>query len=186
MRTVLWKSYVNEGLERCVFERTADGHRIAGTVLLMSDGVPHEIRYTVLTDPQWRTHTVGAHVQGATRDRRLALNSDGEGNWKVSNSPLINLFGAIDIDLPWTPATNTIAIQRLELDVGESAQTTTVRIDFPGHDIARTTQHYMRIAPNKYRYESANVGTVLTVSSEGLILEYPDCWSSVASMRQAR
>ena len=179
MAAVLWRRSAGEGLERCVFEQTADGHRIAGTVLFVSDGAPHEIRYSVLTDPQWRTRTVGAHVHGPAGDRRLALSADGEGNWQVSDSPIIDLFGAIDIDLSWTPATNTIAIQRLGLEVDESAQTTAAWIDFPGHDIARLTQRYTRIAANSYRYESPSADAVLVVSDEGIVLEYPNGWDSV-------
>ena len=178
MASILWRRVDRVGMERAIIESTPDGFRLAGAVLLAEADGPIEIRYSVLTDRNWQTRTVGAHVQTATGDRRLALNSDGAGTWSAGDDPVLELYGAIDVDLAWTPATTTLAIRRLNLDVGESAEAATVGIAFPAHEIERRTHHYERLAPMRYRYRSGDFETDLTVNDQGLVVAYPGGWTT--------
>ena len=157
MASVLWRRIDGTGVERCALETTADGHRIAGTVLLALDGAPHEIRYTVMVDQAWRTRTVGAHVQGPRGDRRLALSSDGEGSWSTADAPIIDLYG------------------------GESHETTFAVIDYPAHDIGRTTATYTRIAADTYEVMARGGTTTLVVEPDGLAITQPGTWEPVAT-----
>jgi len=175
---ILWRRVDRVGMERAVLESTPDGFRLAGTVLLVDDTGPIEIRYSVLTDADWRTRTVGAHVQTNAGDRRMALNSDGAGTWSAGDDPVLELYGAVDVDLAWTPATNTLAIRRLGLNVGESAEASTVLVAFPAHEIERRTHHYERLAPLRYRYRAGDYQTDLTVNDQGLVVAYPGGWTT--------
>lgn len=178
--TVLWRRLDLPGLDRCTVEQAPDGFRIAGTALAVVEGAPCEIRYSVLTGPGWLTHTVGAHVTGLGADRRLALSYDSETGWRVSDTPLIDLFGAVDVDFAWTPATNTLPIRRLGLEVGESAEVTVALIDFPGHDVSRSVQRYTRTSADGYRFESDDFRAELRMGPADLVAEYEDRWTALA------
>lgn len=180
MNTILWRAADGNSLERCTFEPTDGGWRISGTVLLVSGDRPHEIRYSVQTDPGFRTRTVGAHVQSPDGDRRLALRTDGAGTWTTNDEPVLDVFGATDIDLSWTPATNTLPIRRLGLDVGEVADITAARIRFPEPEVERVVQRYERLSDRTYRYTAANADAELTVDSIGRVVDYPEGWQMVA------
>lgn len=179
MPAVLWRGPA--GLDRCTLDATPSGWRLAGTALLVVADAPYEIRYSVVLDDEWRPATVGAHVQGPGADRRMALTTDGTGGWSVTDQPVLELFGATDVDLSWTPATNTIPIRRLGLEVGESASITVAKIAFPEHDIERVIQHYERLSDHAYRYRSGSFTADLTVDEHGLVTAYGDLWSAVAS-----
>ena len=181
MTSVLWRRLDGSGLERCTIEQTADGHRVAGTVLLAIDGTPHEIRYSVLTDPQWRTRKVGAHVQSPAGDRRLALSSDGEGSWSATDVPLIDLYGATDVELTWTPATHLVVIRRLDLAVGESGEVTFSVIDYPAHDIGRASAEYTRMAEDTYVLTRAGSEVTLEVPTGGIAISQAGAWEPVAT-----
>jgi hypothetical protein len=176
MPSVLWRNLETAGMERCTLDRSPEGWRLAGTTLLAADGHPREVRWTVLTDKQWRTVTVGAHDQTPESNRGLALKADGEGNWESGGEALTGLDGAIDVDLSWSPATNTLPIRRHQLAVGEHAETTVAWIAFPGRDIRRVTQRYERIAPTTYRFTSGEFAADLEVAGNGLVVEYPGYW----------
>jgi hypothetical protein len=181
VRSILWRRLDGSGLERAVLQPTADGHRIAGTVLLVVADAPCEIRYTVLTDHAWRVRTVGAHVQGPDGDRRLALTGDGNGSWVVGDAAVPELTGAIDVDLAWTPATATPAIRRLDLEVGESAEAVTALIDYPAPDIRRLTGRYTRLDPNRYLRETDDSATELHVDDDGIVTGVPQVWETAAA-----
>jgi hypothetical protein len=180
MARILWRRIDRTGYEHCTLDDTATGHRLAGTVLLVDDKAPYEIRYTIATDPQWRPITVGINVQGGDNDRTLALTTDGSGTWSAGDAPVLELFGATDIDLGFTPGTNTLPIKRLGLEVGASAQITSIRIDFPQRDIDKTTQTYERLAERRYRVQSGDYSVDLTLNEHGLVTAYPAGWMTEA------
>lgn len=179
MTTVLWSRLDGPGLERCSLEQTPDGFRLGGTALVTDGGDAYEIRYSVLTDGQWRARTVGAHVQGPSGDRRLALHGDGFGGWSVADNPILDLYGAIDIDLGWTPSTNTLPIRRRNVGVGESFDISVAHVAFPGHAVTRRSQRYTRTAEHEYRFESDDFGATITVDGDGLVTSYEGVWESV-------
>jgi hypothetical protein len=180
MTSILWRRIDRTSYERCTLEATASGHRLAGTVLLVDEGVPYEIRYTIVTDPDWFPVTVGINVQGGDNDRTLALTGDGAGSWSVGDAPVLELYGATDVDLGFTPGTNTLPIRRLALDVGESAQLSAIRIDFPQREIEKVSQSYERLAERRYRYQAGDYSTDLTVNEHGLVVAYPAGWMTEA------
>ena len=180
MASMLWRRHDGTGLDRAVIERGPEGLRISGTSLLVIDDAPFEIRYSVMADADGLTRVVGAHVQGPSNDRRLALTSDGEGTWSVSDEPILDLYGATDIDLGWTPATNTLPIIRLGLDVGETAQITAALVSFPEHHVERRTQTYERVDERTYRYASTTFEGTLEVDTDGLVNEHSGGWSAIA------
>lgn len=181
MPSVMWTRTDGRGMDRATLQSSPGGHRIGGTAILSIDGTPYEIRYSVLTDELWRTTTVGAHAQMPDGDRRLALSADGTGSWFVGDDPILDLFGAIDVDLGWTPVTNTVAIRRLGLSVGEEQEITVARIDFPSHEIERVTQRYRRLDEAHYRYSSRDLAVEFEVDEHGLIIDYPDGWKRIAT-----
>jgi len=86
------------------------------------------------------------------------------------------LDGAIDVDFAFTPATNTLPLRRLGLTVGEHADIDVARVAFPERSIGVARQRYERLSENTYRYSSGDVAVTLTVSEEGLVVDYPGIW----------
>lgn len=177
-RSILWRRMRDPGMDRCELTTAPDGYRLSGTALFTADGRPVEIRYSITLDGQWRTRIVGVHVRAPGDIRSVALRSDGEGSWEVGGEPVDDLAGATDIDLAWTPATNTIPIRRLALDVGEHAATTVAFVPYPERVVERRAQSYARLGDRRYRYESGDFSTDLTVDDAGLVTLYPGLWAS--------
>jgi hypothetical protein len=126
-------------------------------------------------DSTWRTRRVEARVTG--NDRRIALLGDGQGHWTddLSNA-VTHLDGAIDVDLPLTPFTNTLPIRRLDLGAGQSADLDVVYNLLPQFTIVTDPQRYVCIEPlRRYRYESRDSDFVrdIEVDVDGLFVEYP-------------
>ena len=179
MHSIMWRGPAGN-LDRCTLNQTTGGWRLAGTSLLVIDDASYEIRYSVVLDDAWGTRTVGAHVQGPGADRRMALSSDGTGTWSVTDEPVLELFGATDADLAWTPATTIVPIRRLDLAVGESGSVVAARIAFPQHEIERVTQYYERLSESTYRHSFGELTTEIAVDESGLVTRYGNLWTAVA------
>ena len=179
LATALWRRIDLPGMERCELAGTPDGFRIAGTTLFSLDERAIEIRYSIALDAKWRTQIVGIHVRTPEETRSVALRADGEGTWEVGGDPVPDLDGAIDVDLAWTPATNTIPIRRLGLDVGMDAQIFSAFVPFPDRVVSARAQSYERLAERRYRFTSGDFAADLTVDGDALVTAYPGRWITV-------
>jgi hypothetical protein len=109
------------------------------------------------------------------------------GNWfDASGKPMPKLAGALDIDLSATPFTNTIAIRRLKLRAGQSADIVTVYILVhaeagtaarpTGLTLSTDAQRYTCLVPRKrYRYESIDSDFTrdIELDRHALVVTYP-------------
>ncbi len=178
--SILWRRIDRPGMEFCELSTTADGFRISGTTLFTLDEGPVEIRYSVSLDATWHTRIVGVHVRTPQENRSVALRSDGAGNWEAEGRPVADLAGAVDVHLAWTPATNTIPIRRLGLEVGATADTSVAFVPFPGREVGALPQSYERTAERRYRFTSGDFAADLTLNEHGLVTTYPGRWTAVA------
>ena len=93
-----------------------------------------------------------------------------------------HLDGAIDVDLPLTPFTNTLPICRLKLEAGQSADIDVVYVRLPQFTVVTDPQRYVCLEPlRRFRYESRDSEFVreIEVDSDGLIINYPGLFRRV-------
>ncbi|HEU5432071.1 MAG TPA: putative glycolipid-binding domain-containing protein [Thermomicrobiales bacterium] len=192
LRGVLWQRLDQPGLERCLLAARGGGWRLSGTVLLAEDGVPVEIAWAVDADVAWRTTAARIDIQGAARDTFVVRveESNGDRRWRLARGhgddlgpaallPAAN--GRLDIDLGFTPATNTLPIRRLALPIGDGADVTAVWFRWPERVFKPLVQRYERHAPDRWRYLSATgFAADLSVDDLGLVVDYGAIWRQVA------
>ena len=124
--------------------------------------MPHHIDYAVAVDVNGQVAVPAGGVPpglsddhdavGRPRDR-LAATSWG---WEVDDELASHLDGCPDADLGWTPASNTVPIRRLGLEVGETAGITTAWVRFLELDVEASEQRYQRLAVDLWQYTSSD------------------------------
>lgn len=181
MAVVLWRVADGSGLERAALRRDGDGFAVDGTALLALRRRPFEVRYRVTTDRQWRTRAVDVTVTTPEREDHIALLADGQGGWTMGAHPLSGVEGCLDVDLGFTPATNTLPIRRLDLPVGGHADIDVAWVAFPSLRVERSAQRYERLAGDRWRFRSDGFSADLLVGEEGFVREYEGRWSAIAS-----
>lgn len=178
MYTVLWKRLGQEGHDACRFVQTGDGWSIGGTAVFEHGGHAADLAYDMACDRQWLSLT--ASVRGWIGRNRIDLHIERrEGvRWSVNGRIDESLTGLMDIDLGFTPASNTNAIRRLHLSEGDEAQSVAVWLDTDDWAIRQLPQTYRRIRQNAYEYESPrhDYRATLLVDEFGAVTEYPDLW----------
>lgn len=184
-RTVVWKNLLLDGRDSCGLWHVSDGWLLKGTVVgVLKDQRPVLASYEVYTDENWMTHRVQVERKIGSDVKTLDLNVESRGEWRSGRAELLTLRGCNDVDLALTPATNTLAIRRLNLEVGSSASLIAAWVKFPDLAAQPLSQRYTRLANDKYRYES-NTGfsADITVDDLGLVISYPGAWERMASGR---
>lgn len=179
-RWIMWQGLLAPSLERCILSAAEDGFALDGLLLQTHAVTPYVARYSIQLDPIWRTRKLELELDNRGR-RTLLVNRDAAGQWTRDGQRLHDFDDCIDIDLEWSPSTNTLPIRRLDLAIGQTATLSATWIRFPSLEIERLEQSYERLSDERYRYRSGRFMADLTVDPDGLVLQYGVIWNAVAT-----
>jgi hypothetical protein len=169
----IWQPDQGEGAERFHFRDVTGGCDARGEVAATLEGSRLTASYLVETDAAWRTRRVQVEVAGGGS---LEIVSDGRGHWRrADGGGLPALDGCLDPDISMTPFTNTLAIRRLGLNVGEAVEIKVAYILVPELSLRAAPQRYTRLADRLWRFDGLDIDFTadLTVDESGFVVEYP-------------
>jgi len=175
-----WRRLDVPGREEARVARVATGWRLTGEVACEEEGVAASLHYRIDCDASWVTRSALVEGEVGGRAIPIALDADGDGRWSRDGAPLPELDGALDVDLGFTPATNTLPIRRLALAVGETRQVRSAWLRFPDVRLEPLEQTYTREAESVYRYRALLDGEQFTARLEtdafGRVRLYEGLW----------
>lgn len=175
-----WRRLDVPGREEACVERTAAGWRLQGELDVDEAGIAARLGYAIECDSGWRTRS--ALVQGNANGApvRFAIATDGTGQWTCDGVLMPALLGALDVDLGFTPATNTLPIRRLGLAVGERAPVRSAWLRFPELRFEPLEQIYTREGLQRFRYDAVVDGEPfvarLDIDEFGRVVRYEGLW----------
>lgn len=133
--------------------------------------------YTLIIDKAWRTLELRIMVEQAPGSMVAQhLLASGDGSWTdADGQPMPELDGCIDVDIQWSPLTNTLPLRRLDLSDGGESDIRVAYIALPELDARPMAQTYSRVDSSTVRYQSETRSFVrdLVVDDEGYVVEYP-------------
>ena len=177
-----WRRLDVPGSEEARVDRVATGWLLTGELAVEEDGLAARLRYAIDCDPEWRTRSAFIEGQAGGRAVRFALVADANGGWSSDGVLLPELAGALDVDLGFTPATNTLPIRRLALGVGETRPVRSAWLRFPELRLEPLEQTYTREAEGVYRYLAMVDGEQFTARLDtdafGRVRHYEGLWTA--------
>jgi hypothetical protein len=183
IQTGLWQWMQRAGIERFELLRMAREWVLRGAIIASAESGPAEARYEILCDDSWQTRRADISLRDGTAERSLQV-TVGDGRWYANGRMHESLAGCRDIDLEWSPSTNTIPLRRLRLPIGEtSGPLIAAWVRFPHLTLQPLVQEYERISELHYRYSSNGGKFVaeIVVDEEGLVLNYEGLWQRAAA-----
>ena len=180
-----WHRLDVPGREEARIDATSAGWLLVGDLDVEEAGTKARLHYRIECDAVWRTRTALIDGEAAGRRIHFALQADGAGHWSRDGAPLPDLTGALDVDLGFTPATNTLPIRRLALAVGASAPVQSAWLRFPELRLEMLEQTYTREAERVFRYRALVDGDPfearLDTDAFGRVVRYEGLWQADAT-----
>src|SRR5262249_38161612 len=177
----MWRWLQGTGIERFELQRAGEEWIFRGTVLTLDNHAAAEARYELVCDFAFHTRRAQVSVRTAAAERTLQIEAQ-DGHWFANGNENLSVKGAIDIDLGWSPSTNTLPIRRMKLAVGKSSgEFNAAWVRFPELVLEPLPQEYIRLADRRYRYSSRGGAFTaeLLVDGEGLVVDYQGFWQRV-------
>lgn len=178
--TARWSSVDGSGLTHVTLRPASETIVIDGVTIGNRDATHYGARFRIVCDTAWRTRQLDLET---TAGDRVAVRSDGNGNWQSADGKALPEFGGcIDVDLEGTPFTNTLPIRRLGLS--PKAGAVELRMFYVPFDTFRPfvdEQRYRCVRAGAYRYEAVDgsFDANITVDEHGLVVDYPPLFSRV-------
>jgi hypothetical protein len=175
--TGLWQLLQGTGLERFEFAQAGELWILRGTVLTLSNAAA-EMKYEIVCNGQFCTQSAHIALRDALGERTTEVVRE-NGHWYQNEAQVEGLDEAIDIDLGWSPSTNTLPIRRLSLTVGESSGPVRAAwVQFPELKLQLLEQEYHRVDDRVYLYlgGGGRFQAKLLVDEYGMVEEYEGFW----------
>jgi hypothetical protein len=179
---ILWQRLDKPGLEWCEIRRTPGQTLVGGTALIADAGKPYRVEYTIEIDAAGRTRRAGIVPTGMSQ-AVIELVCDEGGRWVMNGAPMPDITGCLDVDLGFSPMTNSLPIWRLRLVPGDVSAIRAAWVRFPELTVELLPQTYERTSASTYRYRSDGFEAVLSVGHDGIVEEYGSYWRAVARQR---
>ena len=179
VKSIIWRRLDTPGHEWAQGLSDETGSRFHGTSIFLDEGRPCYLEYLIECDPDGETASV--EVVGEVGDDFIEIEIlvDDNGVWTMNEEVISDVAGCVDIDLNFSPITNTLPIRRLDLEVGASQEVEAAWLRFPSFKLERFEQSYTRVDQYIFRYESRHgyFKRDLTVDEHGIVTNYPGLWT---------
>jgi hypothetical protein len=88
----------------------------------------------------------------------------------------------MEVDIPLTPFTNSLPVNRLQLVDGQEKNIDVIYIDLLEDSIKKVKQKYRRISAEVYHYENVpnDFEAEITVDEAGFVIDYPQLFTRTA------
>ncbi|SDZ88582.1 putative glycolipid-binding domain-containing protein [Rubrimonas cliftonensis] len=176
-RTVLWRRLDAPGADACRISAGPDDLVLEGVAVWRENGENARMAYCVTCDRDGGSRAALVEGWVGGRDLRFEIARGPEG-WTVDGAATDAPPDALDVDLGFTPATNTVALRRMGLAVGAAGGGVAAWLDPRDWRLKPLRQRYAREAEDVYRYDSPDNGYTarLRVDEHGVVALYPELW----------
>jgi hypothetical protein len=168
-----------QGFEVVYFRTADDGYRVDGCTTAVEDGEPWVVEYAIHVDATWTTRGARVIARWPAGTRRIEVEADGRGGWRVDGVPAPHLDGCLDLDLESSSMTNAFPVRRMALGVGDKASAPAAYVRALDLSVERLEQEYVRVADDgvtqRYDYSAPafEFSCRLVYDLAGLALDYP-------------
>ena len=177
----VWKGMLLNTSEFLMLTPSNDSFYVRSFITGEAEGSPLHIEYRIIINNSWIVQSLfidlingGQHQVGFTRSV--------SGVWKtVAGENLPDLNECTDPDISYTPFTNTLAIKRLNLQVGEQSEIIALFFDLPSLMPKPMRQRYTRKGEKQYLYENvdSDFQALLNIDDNALVIDYADRWKRI-------
>lgn len=106
--------------------------------------------------------------------------TEGDGRWTDAEEKHIpELDGCFDVDIQWSPLTNSLPVNRIRLQQGEPQEIRVAYISLPDLALTVVSQSYERIGDSSVQYasEMSSRAHTIDIDEDGIVTNYPERFS---------
>jgi len=174
---ILWSGIEYYSLENCIVD-SDDGVIVNSTIVGFYNEQIYRVKYLIKLNKLWETHYCFVKSQFNNEIKKFEFEKD-QNQWSLNRKYFDSFDGCTDVDIPLTPFTNSLPINRLKLSLGQEENIDIIYIDLFENSIKHVKQKYRRISSEVYKYENVpnDFEAEIRVDKEGFVIDYPQLFT---------
>jgi hypothetical protein len=177
----VWRGEALNTAEYTVITNKGSYYQVNGHISGADEGIAFHVQYTLQIDHDWVMQSVSIQFDSEL-PFSWSFTKDNEGRWQDEHGSMLpELDDCVDIDIALTPFTNTLAVNRLRLQAGQSQEITVLYFNLPHNEFKPARQRYTNLGHGYYKFEALDTGfiTVIQTDGDGFVTSYPGLWKRV-------
>ena len=172
---ILWFGIEYYSLENCIIDSKNDSITIKSTILGLYNEKLYQVKYVINLNQSWQVYFCCVESQFNNRVKSFEFSKDQNQKWSLNGKYQPEFDGCMDVDIPLTPLTNSLPINRLGLNDGQEEKIDVIYIDLLDENIRPVKQKYKRISTEIYKYENIpnDFEAEIKVDNLGFVVDYP-------------
>jgi uncharacterized protein len=182
---ILWTGREYYSLENCLVNFGSGGSEINSTIIGYYQEKIYMVEYWIKTNQDWETVFFEITSRHSNKTQSLRFEADGKGNWMANGKKDGQFKGCIDVDIPLTPFTNTLPINRLHLDQNQAQEVRVIYCDLLEQQVKPVRQKYTRLSNTEYHYQNIpnDFEATIQVDESGFVVDYPSLFVRTAALK---
>jgi hypothetical protein len=176
-RETAWRRLDEHGEERAIFVCNDLVCAVEGVGAAAINGSGLIFEYRMELGPDWVVRRAGVVARLGPEEFHRVIERRDDG-WLIDGVRAAEYAGCTDLDLSFTPSTNTCAIRRLGLEIGQEGESTAVWVAEPKLTLHVLDQRYKRLDTRRYEYRTGDFSAVIEVDDDGIVTSYPGLFES--------
>jgi uncharacterized protein len=170
---ILWSGIEYYSLENCIVD-SDDGVIVNSTIIGYYNEQIYRVEYLIKLNELWETYYCFVKSQFNNEIKKFEFEKD-QNRWSLNGKYFDSFDGCTDVDIPLTPFTNSLPINRLKLQLDQEEDIDVIYIDILEDSIKHIKQKYRRISSGVYKYENIpnDFEAEIKVDDEGFVIDYP-------------
>lgn len=176
IKSVDWKGLTDPTFENCTIAIIQDQLVVSSQIVGTSASIPFEVQYVIYCSSNWEVSSFCIDLSMQGEQKQLKGRRDSANNWAINGQLVPSLQTCIDIDISLTPFTNSLPINRLTLQQGDSATIDVLYIDVFRQTTKLARQTYTHVDMGEYHYHNHSSGfqSAVYIDADGLVTRYPN------------
>lgn len=171
---ILWSGIEYYSLENCIINSNKNGTIVNSTILGLYNEKIYRVDYIIKLDQLWQTYYCLVKFQSDNEIKNFELTND-RNKWLLNGKYRPEFDSCIDVDIPLTPFTNSLPINRLKLSQNQEKEIDIIYIDLLADNIKHVKQKYWKISSEYYKYGNIpnDFEAEIKVDDAGFVIDYP-------------
>lgn len=175
---ILWSGVEYNSLENCLINTDENQITVTSTIVGAYRNTLYLAGYQLQSGQFWQVYhcTVNCKCDDEIQTFEIVRNQD---RWSVNGQYHPEFDGCTDVDIPLTPFTNSLPVNRLRMKENQEEIIEVIYIDLLEKRISRVRQKYKRISQDTYKYENIpnDFEAEIKVDEDGFVVHYPQLFT---------
>ncbi len=183
MKTLIWQGITFQSLEYFKLTENGKSFIVDSKIIGSYESKMYTVDYHLIIDLSWKIQEFIINSEINTVINKLTGRKI-QHEWEINDTIHSDFKGFSFIDISLTPFTNTLPINNLKLNEGDSQEIKVIYIDILNNLVKPVTQQYTRTAPHTYHYNNLQTDfkSDILVDESGLVVNYPGLFDKIAEL----